>query len=104
MREGSREAEDEGWTAGVLGMSPRVEGMCMNNIDSDIYERQIEWANLKCRCAAYTGSIPEWTRDVLVPSEKQMSQLIIYVSHRVQDSAFRQLFYRTPRGTAHPTA
>ena len=36
--------------------------------DDDLEARRMEWANLKCRAAVYSGDWPEWTDRVLVPS------------------------------------
>lgn len=57
----------------------------------DIEARQMEWANLKCRSAAYSGSWPEWVDGVLVPSWGDIDRFRVQVAHIVQRSVPRSL-------------
>lgn len=44
-------------------------------LQEDIEDRQMEWANLKCRWATYWGLWPEWVDGVVVPSWEDIHQL-----------------------------
>lgn len=59
--------------------------------EDDIEARRMEWANLKCRSAAYSGDWPEWIDLIDLPSWGDIDRLRVQVSHIIQRSVPRRL-------------
>lgn len=58
---------------------------------SDLHDRMMEWANLKCRYSVYFGIVPEWVTQIEMPTWGQINQLTIQLSKATSLSTARML-------------